>query len=391
MKALEQHPPSPSPYSFIKHCLLGASLTIATMPVAYSGSLNIYLGEMSGNPELNHTAWSCDKTGEQGNSWQLEDCRSQENDDSIILSNNQLTIRNGLFFTDDGAVVPRKEESLVLSIEGGALNLSCAISAEFLDAAKEITGIALKSCTDESVPAAPTPTPTANDESSTASASCAGVLDSAEGQKQPEPLPPGSLPPKPLKPCADLTIANESQYKQSEYPNCIGKGELDENNKWKDAYPTACRGATSIVGQHTYAQRFYFTGWGTEQGYCAGTENTRALIYATTNDAMKAASEDYADFGTLDMAISKSAGDLNPADSDCKWTGTSNINVSVPIAQAGAKVRGRACKLTPGTMYYINVKPSGNKTAQCGLSSPLSCQFSLYTNAVPTPQAQLCR
>jgi len=368
MKTLEQHPPSP--YSLIKHCLLGASLIITAISTAYSSPLNIYIGEMSGSPELNHTAWSCDKTGEQDNSWQLRDCRSQENDDSIILSNNQLTIRNGLFFTDDGAVVPRKEESLVLSIEDGAVKLSCAISAEFLDAAKEITGIALKSCTDDSVPTpTSTPTPTANDESPTASASCAGAQDQT-GQN-------------PLKPCADLTIANEHQSKQSEYPGCVGN-----TTGFK---PTECRGRTSIVGQHTYAQRFYFTGWTTEQGYCAGTENTRALIYATTNDAMNVASADFADFGTLDMAISKTPGDLNPADSACKWTGTSNITVSVPIAQDGAKVRGSACKLTPGTMYYINVKPSGNKTAQCGSSSPLSCQFSLYTNAIPTPQAQLCR
>jgi len=326
MKMLKQQ--KTLPYSFIKHCFLAAvGLIMTTASIAETAppkpKINIYLREMVGSPDLKDTAWQCDKPNEGNPSWDLKNCAPYPmgNDPSLFLTGNKL------------------EERPAQSFTLGTDKLYCTIESEFNDGANK--NIELKSC-------------------DTDNASCAGAKDD---EKQ-----------NPFKPCSDLTIADPSKFPQSDYPGCIGK---------TDQLPSQCRGLTSIVGQHTYAQRFNFKGWGIEQGYCAGTEKTRVLIYATTNDAMKAASADYADFGTLDMAISDKAGDLNPTNSACKWTGAPNITVSVPIAQDGVTVRGSACKLIPDTMYYINVKPTRNRTAECGLGSPLNCQFSIYTKAVP--------
>lgn len=154
-------------------------------------------------------------------------------------------------------------------------------------------------------------------------------------------------------------------------------------------FPTACRGVTSIVGQHTYAERFDFKGWSTAEGFCPGTENTKAYVYATTNDAMDAASFDYARYGSLDFAISELAGDMNPQDGACKWKGAANGTVGISVSQAGAKERPGTCRLTPGKMYYINVKPFGGETANCG-SGPIPCLFSIYTSGLPSP-SKYCR
>jgi hypothetical protein len=104
---------------------------------------------------------------------------------------------------------------------------------------------------------------------------------------------------------------------------------------------------------------------------------------------MDAASLDYARYGSLDFAISEIAGEMNPLNRACKWIGTANGTVGISISQAGAAERPGTCRLTPGKMYYINVKPFGGETANCG-SGSIPCLFSIYTSGVPVP-SQYCR
>jgi len=70
----------------------------------------------------------------------------------------------------------------------------------------------------------------------------------------------------------DLSIHDGSKYGQSEYPGC------NDINK----YPTQCRTTTSIVGQHVYAQRFFFT-----NNKQQPNPQSKYVISATTNDSMR--------------------------------------------------------------------------------------------------------
>jgi len=174
----------------------------------------------------------------------------------------------------------------------------------------------------------------------------------------------------PLNLNAGLSVHIASVYGQSEYPGC--------NNPNK--YPTGsngCRTNASIRGNHVYAQRYFFTG-------IDGPAGTIDMVRATTNDSMHVENAETSDYMSLAISISEKIGEFNTIDPKCTTINQiPSFNVQIRISEDKlGNTKTNTCKLKRNYMYYINTKPYGGSTEDCGLSNDplLTCNFHVDHN-----------